>query len=79
MTVDVLASLIEQHRFDEAEALSTEFIAQDTDRAASRIGVPAVEFYLRDCVFNRGASGGARIFDGEPASSPLLVDGSLGA
>ena len=60
-TVDVLVSLVEQHHYDEAEALATNFIAQDTDRAASWTHVAAIEFYLRDCVFNRGATGGARI------------------
>jgi hypothetical protein len=60
-TVDVLVSLIQQRRYDEAERLATEFIAQDTDRVSSWTSVPAIEFYLRDSVFNRGASGGARI------------------
>jgi hypothetical protein len=32
-TVDVLVALIEEERYDEAEALAVDFIAQDTDRA----------------------------------------------
>src|SRR5215475_15451260 len=60
-TVDVLVALLEQHRYDEAEALADDFIAQDTDRAASWTSVPAIEFYLRDSVFNRGAGGAAKI------------------
>ena len=60
-TADVLVSLIEQHRFDEAEALAADFIAQDTDRVSSWTSVPGLEFYLRDSVFNRGGGGGARI------------------
>jgi hypothetical protein len=39
----------------------TDFIAQDTDRAASWSDVPGLEFYFRDCVFNRGAGGAVRI------------------
>jgi len=60
-TVDVLVSLIRQHRYDQAERLATEFIAQDTDRVGAWSSVPAIEFYLRDSVFNRGTGGGARI------------------
>ena len=60
-TADVLVTLIERERFDEAEALAADFIAEETDRAQSWTAVPAVEFYLRDSVFNRGGRGGARI------------------
>lgn len=60
-TADVLVKLIEQGRFEEAEELAIDFIAQDTDRAMSWTRVPALESYLRDCVFNRGGGGGARI------------------
>ena len=56
-----MVELIRQQRFAEAEALATDFIAQDTDRAASWSDVPALEFYFRDCVFNRGATGAVRI------------------
>ena len=60
-TCDVLVSLVKAGRFDEAEALATDFIAEDTDRAAAWTSIPAIECYLRDSVFNRGAGGGARI------------------
>ncbi len=60
-TADALVSLIQQHRFEEAERLATEFIAQDTDRVSAWTRIPALEFYLRDSVFNRGLGGGARI------------------
>jgi peptidoglycan hydrolase-like protein with peptidoglycan-binding domain len=60
-TADVLVALIDEERYAEAEALAIDFIAQDTDRASSWSGVPALEFYLRDCLFNRGARGAARI------------------
>ncbi|MER9465368.1 M15 family metallopeptidase [Mesorhizobium sp. M0482] len=60
-TADALVSLIGQKGFDEAEALAVDFVADETDRAASWTSIPAIEFYLRDCVFNRGAGGAARI------------------
>ncbi|HWA89475.1 MAG TPA: M15 family metallopeptidase [Rhizomicrobium sp.] len=60
-TVDQLVALIGERRYDEAEKLAADFIAQDTDRAQSWTTIPALEFYLRDCVFNRGFGGAARI------------------
>jgi hypothetical protein len=60
-TARTLVGLIGRQRFEEAERLATDFIARNTDCAASWTEVPAVEFYLRDCVFNRGATGGALI------------------
>jgi peptidoglycan hydrolase-like protein with peptidoglycan-binding domain len=75
-TVDVLVSLIDQRRFDEAEALAADFIAQDTDRAASWTSVPALEFYLRDSVFNRGGGGAARILQ---RALGIADDGVVGA
>jgi hypothetical protein len=60
-TAKTLAGLIAQQRFEEAERLATDFIARNTDCAASWTDVPAIESYLRDCVFNRGATGAALI------------------
>jgi peptidoglycan hydrolase-like protein with peptidoglycan-binding domain len=74
-TADALVRLIEQKRFDEAEALAVGFIADETDRAASWTGVPAIEFYLRDCVFNRGAGGAARILQ---RALGVTEDGAVG-
>jgi peptidoglycan hydrolase-like protein with peptidoglycan-binding domain len=74
-TADALVSLIAQKKFDEAEALAVDFIADDTERAASWTGVPAIEFYLRDSVFNRGAGGGARILQ---RALGVADDGAVG-
>lgn len=74
-TVDVLVSLIKQKRFDEAEALAADFIAEETDRATAWTGIPAIEFYLRDSVFNRGAGGGARILQ---RALGVADDGAVG-
>ena len=75
-TADVLVSLIEQRRFDEAEALAADFIAQDTDRVSSWTSVPGLEFYLRDSVFNRGGGGGARILQ---RALGVTDDGAVGS
>lgn len=61
LTAKTLAGLIARQRFEEAERLATDIIARNTDCAASWTCVPAIESYLRDCVFNRGATGGALI------------------
>jgi hypothetical protein len=74
-TAGTLVALIHQHRFDEAEQLATDFIARDTDSVASWTSVPAIEFYLRDCVFNRGATGGARILQ---RALGVAADGLIG-
>ena len=75
LTAKILAGLIGQQRFEVAERLATDFIARNTDCAASWTDVPAVEFYLRDCVFNRGATGGARILQ---RALGVEVDGKVG-
>ncbi|WP_353475337.1 GDSL-type esterase/lipase family protein [Salipiger sp. H15] len=59
--VDHLVALIEAGRHAEAEAYATEFIAGYTDRADRWCATLAVEFYVRDCVFNRGPGGAAWI------------------
>ncbi len=56
-----LVDLIENGKFDEAEKEAVKYIASNTDVASTWTTSPAVESYLRDCVFNRGARGAARI------------------
>jgi hypothetical protein len=58
---DELVALIRSGRQEEAEERATAFIADNTDIASQWTSNPAVEFYLRDCVFNRGAGGAAWI------------------
>ena len=60
-TANQLASLIEQERHEQAEALAVSFIASYTDVAADWVTNAAIEFYLRDCTFNRGPGGAAWI------------------
>ena len=56
-----LAELIEAGQHDEAEALALEIIATFTDAVGTWSKVAAIESYLRDCAFNRGPRGAARI------------------
>ena len=74
-TCDQLVSLIQQGRFDEAETLAEDFIAQNTDLAESWTTITGIEFYLRDSVFNRGAGGGTRILQ---RALGVTDDGSIG-
>jgi hypothetical protein len=74
-TADALVALIEKGSFDEAETVAAEFIAKDTDVAASWTRVPALESYLRDCVFNRGVKGGACILQ---RALGVADDGDIG-
>jgi uncharacterized protein (TIGR02594 family) len=59
--VDHVVGLIEAGRDDEAEAYVVEFIANYTDVVVAWSSDAGVEFYLRDCAFNRGPRGAARI------------------
>jgi lysozyme family protein len=56
-----LRALIKAGRHAEAEARAQEIIATYTDVAAKWHDDPGVQFYLRDCVFNRGPTGAMRI------------------
>lgn len=56
-----LADLIRAGHFEKAEMEATEFIARFTDGVADWSADPGVECYLRDCAFNRGPRGAARI------------------
>ncbi|MHC4044994.1 M15 family metallopeptidase [Bradyrhizobium sp. 23AC] len=57
----MLADLIEGGHFQEAERAACEIIATYTDGVSSWSRKPAIECYLRDCCFNRGPRGAARI------------------
>ena len=56
-----LASLIGEGKHDQAESEAIEIIARFTDVASPWCDVFAIECYLRDCTFNRGPRGAARI------------------
>jgi lysozyme family protein len=56
-----LRSLIEAGKADQAEAEAIDYILDYTKPAAGWTPHAGVEFYLRDCIFNRGPKGAARI------------------
>jgi uncharacterized protein (TIGR02594 family) len=59
--VDTLMGLIRVAKYQEAEDYAIEVIAAYTDPVAEWSNDAGVEFYLRDCTFNRGPKGAARI------------------
>lgn len=70
-----LAALIKAGRWKEAEVRAAEYIASYTDCAAFWTTNHGIEAFLRDCVFNRGARGAARIFQLAVGADP---DGAIG-
>lgn len=73
-----LVELLHSAKYQEAETYAENFILQDTHVAAEWTSDPGVEYYLRDCVFNRGAAGAAKIMQLELGFSGDLVDGDVG-
>lgn len=57
-----LRRLVESGRYDEAEDYAQRYIASYTDAGDRWTPFDAVESYLRDCIFNRGAGGAASIY-----------------
>ena len=70
-----LRQLIDAGRFDEAEDYAAEVIAEYTDVVAKWTTVPEIEAYLRDCAFNRGPGGAAKILQ---IALGVKVDGGVG-
>lgn len=71
-----LRSLVNQGLSAQAEKEGIEYIAKNTDSVVGWSSVPAIEFYLRDCAFNRGVGGAAKIAQMAAKASP--VDGGVG-
>jgi peptidoglycan hydrolase-like protein with peptidoglycan-binding domain len=59
--VDRLVEMLKAGKYTEAEAEVSRYLADYTDVAAKWHTDPGVQFYLRDCVFNRGPTGAMRI------------------
>ena len=70
-----LRDLINAGDYEEAEDYATEVIAQYTDIVSKWTTVPGIEAYLRDCVFNRGPGGAAKILQ---MALGVKVDGGVG-
>lgn len=78
-----LKAMIEARQFDAAETEAESYILANTNPAMLWTASAGVEFYLRDCVFNRGAGGAAKILQfaaGVSASwsDHKAIDGSIG-
>jgi len=61
-TADHLRELIQLGKHDIAENLAVEYICSYTDIVAAWCRWSCVEAFLRDCAFNRGPGGAAKIF-----------------
>jgi hypothetical protein len=72
---DELVQLVQSGRQQEAEQRAVAFIADDSEVAARWTSNAPIEFYLRDCVFNRGARGAAWILQ---TAVGVKVDQSVG-
>ncbi len=75
-TLSQIIPLVESGEHAKAEAIAMEAIAQYTDVVSGWSSIPAIEFFLRDCCFNRGAGGAAKIVQMAAKASP--VDGKVG-
>jgi hypothetical protein len=56
-----LKALIDEGRHEEADAAARDYVLVYTNPVTAWHTDPGVEFYLRDCFFNRGPRGAARI------------------
>ncbi len=70
-----LRKLVESGKQDEAEAIAVEYIASNTDKAATWSKNEALQFFLRDCIFNRGETGATKIMQIALGTKP---DGKAG-
>lgn len=70
-----LKELIEDGETEAAEKAAVNYIAEYTDPVRHWTDDPAVELFLRDCAFNRGPGGVARILQMAVGTD---VDGSIG-
>lgn len=75
-----LRNLIDLKQYPQVEIDAAEYILGNTDVVQSWSALPAIEIYLRDCCFNRGPTGAAKIFQialGH-AHADIKVDGHIG-
>ena len=70
-----LRRLVEAGRYDDAEDYAQRHIASYTDAGDRWTPHDAIECYLRDCIFNRGAGGAASIYQ---MALGVRVDGDVG-
>lgn len=75
-----LKSLINEGRADFAEVMAQDYIRSYTSQVASWHDDERVVYFLRDCAFNRGPTGAAKIYQIalRSAGSSLKLDGKVG-
>lgn len=71
-----LRELIQLGKHEAAEAVAVEYIAGYTDAVSSWTHWTCVEAFLRDCAFNRGPGGAAKIY--QLALNMADIDGHVG-
>lgn len=71
-----LKTLIEKGKHSEAEKRAVLYIAEQTDGVTKWTSIPSVECFLRDCAFNRGLTGAAKIYQ---MALKVPVDGLIGS
>lgn len=71
-----LRNLIQHGQHDEAEREAVNYLLSYTDLVASWTPVTAFEAFLRDCAFNRGPGGAAKILQ---IALGVEVDGHVGS
>lgn len=72
---DHLRDLIQLGQHAKAEQAATEYILAYTDLVTSWTSIVAFEAFLRDCAFNRGPGGAAKILQ---IALDVTVDGDVG-
>lgn len=70
-----LRDLIKAGKYSEAEIVARNYILSLTNVADKWTTKAAIEAFLRDCCFNRGATGGAKIYQ---IALGVAVDGKIG-
>ena len=73
-----LRAFIQQGQQEQAKALALSYYWTDTQDVAAWSSVPAVEAFLRDCVFNRGEGGTVRIIQIALQCQGIKEDGVFG-
>ena len=71
-----LKALLDAGRHDEAETAVEDYVLKYTGPVTGWVTDAGLEFFLRDCAFNRGPTGAAKIL--QMALGLTLVDGQIG-